>query len=643
MNSDVTSLDPASTLPTSILTGWAALSDTARWPGPTSGQFLGANALGVTRPFVGQPIPGFSALLKNPDGTWTAMPDNGFGAKSNSGDFSIGFYNASIDFRTNGNGTSTPGTIKLNNFVSFNDANGLLKDGKGVDLKITADFTNYQTLDGNNLKDSGIPVDARIRSGRLLTGFDFDVESIARAKDGSYFVGEEFGPYILHFSSTGTLLNDPIPHPFLKSPANPEVLNNGATVTSRGSRGFESLAFNSDKTKLYAVPEAAPAVATFQPVPGDERFLNFFEFDPATMKYTGNNLVYKKDGDAVGNVIVIGDMTNVGGSKYVLIERDNITGITAKVKRVYLVDFNDKGADGVLNKKLLVNLLDISDPRDIGGPLPGLAPNKFNFPFDSVESIVVLDSNTLAVAIDTNYPDQDGRVIGKPDNTEVITIRFDDPLFAEAFPTPIVSGTVANDVLVGGKDFNGGENIIFAGGGNDEVDTPAAGAFAGSNNVFLGSGNDIIFVANGDRVSGGTGNDEFEASDASGYRMSGGAGDDIFFLGQSGRALGGDGNDKFFAGTGGSNLLSGGAGADQFWIANAEIPSAANTILDFQVGTDVIGIQGAKSLGISATTLVLNQVGADTAINFGGQTLAVLTGIQATSLTLGNPSQFVFA
>jgi hypothetical protein len=122
----------------------------------------------------------------------------------------------------------------------------------------------------------------------------------------------------------------------------------------------------------------------------------------------------------------------------------------------------------------------------------------------------------------------------------------------------------------------------------------------------------------------------------------GGAGNDTLFLGTNGRALGGGGNDKLFVGTGGGNILSGGAGADQFWIANAEIPNAANTIVDFQIGTDVIGIQGAKSLGIGATSLKLTQVGADTSIDFGGQTLAVLTGIQASSLTPGNASQFVF-
>jgi Ca2+-binding RTX toxin-like protein len=104
--------------------------------------------------------------------------------------------------------------------------------------------------------------------------------------------------------------------------------------------------------------------------------------------------------------------------------------------------------------------------------------------------------------------------------------------------------------------------------------------------------------------------------------------------------LGGDGNDKFFIGAGGGNLLEGGAGVDQFWIANGDIPAAANTILDFQLGTDVIGIQG---IGANATNVVLAQVGADTSIGFSGQTLAVLKGIQANSLTLGNPGQFVFS
>jgi Ca2+-binding RTX toxin-like protein len=230
------------------------------------------------------------------------------------------------------------------------------------------------------------------------------------------------------------------------------------------------------------------------------------------------------------------------------------------------------------------------------------------------------------------------------DNTEIYKLMY-QTLFGTDSRQTLVSGTAGADDLIASvtPGFDGINDLVFTGAGNDSVDVTIGGKYAGNNRIDLGSGNDIIFVGNNDRSFGSAGNDVFEAGDATGYRLSGGTGDDTFYLGANGRALGGDGNDRFFVGAGGGNLLSGGAGADQFWIANAEVPSAANTILDFQIGTDVIGIQGAKSLGISATTLKLTQVGADTSIDFGGKSLALLTGIQASSLTLSNASQFVFA
>jgi serralysin len=203
-------------------------------------------------------------------------------------------------------------------------------------------------------------------------------------------------------------------------------------------------------------------------------------------------------------------------------------------------------------------------------------------------------------------------------------------------------GTAKDDIIEAGNTpgVDGIRNVIFTGAGKDVVDTAIAGAKANNNRIDTGSGNDIIYIADADRSFGSAGDDVIEASDAKDYRASGGAGADTFYLGTNGRALGGDGNDKFFVGTGGGNLISGGAGVDQFWIANGDTPAAANTILDFQVGTDVIGIQG---IGASATNVVLAQVGADTTIGFGGQTLATLKGIQASSLTPTNTSQFIFA
>ncbi|HMJ15369.1 MAG TPA: hypothetical protein VK524_28330 [Polyangiaceae bacterium] len=84
---------------------------------------------------------------------------------------------------------------------------------------------------------------------------------------------------------------------------------------------------------------------------------------------------------------MIGDLTNIAKDVFVLIERDSKFGPAAEIKRLYLIDLNVTGDDGVLEKRLLIDLLDIDDPRDLGGNLPGLEPKKFNMPFDSIESV----------------------------------------------------------------------------------------------------------------------------------------------------------------------------------------------------------------------------------------------------------------
>ena len=198
----------------------------------------------------------------------------------------------------------------------------------------------------------------------------------------------------------------------------------------------------------------------------------------------------------------------------------------------------------------------------------------------------------------------------------------------------LISGTGAgDDVLIASSNsaFNGESNILFTGAGSDRIDFRpiSTNPNSGNNRIDAGSGDDTIFVSKGDRVFGGDGNDTFEAKDGKGgNRMSGGAGDDKFFLGFGDRALGGDGNDQFFVSSGGNNLLSGGAGADIFNIITAGTnPSASNTILDFQAGTDLIGVQGKTFADLTFT-------GNNIAI--GSSVIATLTGVETSSLTASN-------
>lgn len=95
--------------------------------------------------------------------------------------------------------------------------------------------------------------------------------------------------------------------------------------------------------------------------------------------------------------------------------------------------------------------------------------------------------------------------------------------------------------------------------------------------------------------------------------------------------MGGDGDDKFFVQEGGNNIISGGAGTDQFWIVNGDLPAAANTILDFSMGTDVLGIAGqGANFGFDDLTLSGNSI----IIN--GKTVAVLNGVNTANLTADN-------
>jgi len=192
----------------------------------------------------------------------------------------------------------------------------------------------------------------------------------------------------------------------------------------------------------------------------------------------------------------------------------------------------------------------------------------------------------------------------------------------------VAGGSASADTLTAGvtSGFDGVNDIVFAGAGDDKIDSVISGALASGNRIDAGSGKDTIDLANNDRVFGGEGIDILDASDASGYRASGGAGDDTFYLGSTGRALGGDGDDRFFVQAGGGNLLSGGVGADQFWIFGAQNPASANTVLDFQVGTDVIGL-----IGSGKTFNDLTRAG--NTISLGGVTLATLTGVDTTTLT----------
>ncbi|MFN5514227.1 MAG: glycerophosphodiester phosphodiesterase family protein [Cyanobacteriota bacterium] len=395
-----------------------------------------------------------------------------------------------------------------------------------------------------------------------------------------------------------------------------------------GSRGFEGMAFSPDRSTLYPLLEGT--------VVGDPAgSLRIYRFDVASAEYQGLVGFYGLDNPGHA----IGDFTPINNQEFLVIERDNGQGATAAFKKIFKVNFSQIDDQGFVAKEEVADLLNISDPDDLNGD----GESAYSMPFVTIENVLVIDSRTILVANDNNYPFSQGRP-PEIDNTEVVLLELATPLAldprlgraaAQAEAPQLVSGTAGDDLAVANDPdsdiaFDGVNDTIFTGAGNDEVDTLFAleSPFASGNRIFSGSGDDLVFVNNRDRVTGGSGADEFDASDATGYRLSGGEGDDLFFLGQGGRVLGGDGADRFLVGTGGDNLLSGGAGADQFWLLTDKIPEDPNIVTDFTQGVDVIGILGQGS-GVGFENLTFD--GGSIALN--GAVFATLSGFDASALT----------
>ncbi|WP_350347866.1 esterase-like activity of phytase family protein [Agromyces sp. G08B096] len=360
----------------------ATLSADHLEPGPASGA-LASPANGRTAPWAGQVIPGFSAMIDNGDGTFWAQPDNGFGSKGNSADFLLRNYLVRPAWQTAEGGD---GAIAVERFISYNDRNDVL------------DF----------------PIVNGATEERLLTGADFDIESVVRAKDGTFWVGEEFGPFLLHFDADGTLLEAPVSLPGAKSPQNP-TLQPGETPRVRASRGFEALAASANGRFLYPILEGA-----FVDDP-DQRRREIREFDTRSGAYTDRTWSYQTDQEAN----VIGDAFLAKQDRLLVVERDDFEGEQAVTKRVYDIDLRRTDADGYVEKSLLVDALRIANPDGIGSGDGYGTGEVFSLPVQSFETVVRLQDGRLLIGNDNNYPGNDARVPGTPDDTEFAVIDLD--------------------------------------------------------------------------------------------------------------------------------------------------------------------------------------------------------------------------
>jgi hypothetical protein len=376
----------------------------------------GVRLTGLSLPFDGQPLQGFSGIKRMEDGTFWSLSDNGFGSKNNSSDAMLMLHHLTFDWDA--------GAVNVQKTLFLSDPD----------------------------KKAPFPIVMEGSDKRYLTGADFDVESIQPVADG-FWVGEEFGPYMLKFSTEGAL-TDVIATKAgeieVKSPDNPTLVvpaNPAAkmpTFNLRRSGGYEGLAISKDGSKLYAMLEGPLYLEDGSVEKSDGlTALRIIELDAASKTWTGKTWLYplSEGGEAIGDFNMIDETTAL------VIERDNGAGVVekacadpkapaadcfavpAKHKRIYKIEMTDENAGKAVRKIGYIDLMKIEDPDN--KKRQGGGEGFYDMPFVTIENVDLVDPTHIVVGNDNNLPFSAGRALDKADDNEFVMLEVGDFLAAK--------------------------------------------------------------------------------------------------------------------------------------------------------------------------------------------------------------------
>ena len=376
----------------------------------------GLRPTGLSLPFDGQPVQGFSGIKSMGDGTFWSLSDNGFGSKLNSSDAALMLHHIAFDW--------DKGTVERKKTVFLSDPD----------------------------RKAPFPIVLEGSDNRFLTGADFDVESIQPVADG-FWVGEEFGPYLLKFDAEGRLTDvfdtviegEPVrspDHPTLTLPGNPTAKNPAFNLKRSG--GYEGLAMSKDGAKLYGLLEGPRYMADGEVEKVDGKTaLRIAEFDAAKKEWTGRSWLYPlADGGEA-----IGDFNMINATEALVIERDNGAGTAdkacadasapkpdcfarpAKLKRIYKIEMTDENVGKAVRKVGYIDLMKIADPDN--KKRQGGGEGFYDMPFVTIENVDLVDDSHIVVGNDNNLPFSAGRAIDKADDNEFVLLEVSDLLKAK--------------------------------------------------------------------------------------------------------------------------------------------------------------------------------------------------------------------
>lgn len=398
------------------LVGWAEMPMHFYAEGPSEGQFNSGAEIANNK----QIIQGFSAVMQaNQENQFYFLTDNGFGEKNNSADALLRLYAVHIDFNIPNKGNNS---VLANQYVNISDPD------KKLSFNIQADYDHYYN------EASNPAVNKAIIDNRWLTGADIDPESVRIDKNGSLWLGDEFGPFLINIDAKGKVLRTEIPLPNVMTPDNPNLITAPANLASSG--GFEGMAINPAGDKLYPMLEST--------VLGDpEKSLRIYQFAINSAQYDKAFFRYQlNDGTSIGDFVAVNE------HEFLVLERNDATELTDNpIKKIYLIDIAKFDGAGFVYKQELVDLMQLQDPDDLNTD----GQKTYAFAYSHIENLLIIDKNTLLVANDNNYK---GR-------TYFIKVKLDADLNLASFNQPNINTSAWSNHNNKPAGFNFGDHTFF--------------------------------------------------------------------------------------------------------------------------------------------------------------------------------------
>ncbi|MEO8442146.1 MAG: esterase-like activity of phytase family protein, partial [Betaproteobacteria bacterium] len=270
-----------------------------------------------------------------------------------------------------------------------------------------------------------------------------DTEGLVAMKDGSFWVSDEYGPWLVHLDPQGKIIERIGPFPGKKSL--PKVL-----ALRRPNRGMESLTITPDAKTLVGLMQN-PVDNPDSGIRKTSRLNRLVTFDPRTV--ASKQYAYMIDGTHA----VVSEMAAVTDHTFIVLERDQLyqgdPKSPSKLKRIYKIDISqatdlsdpDDSPNGKrVNGKTLEQLSE-AELKDAGivPVTKELAVDLLALPggyaHDKAEGLAVISDTMIAVSNDDDFgivPDGKGGIAPKRlpgadnriDMNRVYFIRLDKPL-----------------------------------------------------------------------------------------------------------------------------------------------------------------------------------------------------------------------